>query len=121
MSDAPTQWLLVVRAMPPAWLLLGFCLVAAGTTAPADAWELWTREDYDAGLAGGWQVVAMFKDRRGCMEAMRRRFIQVSGGQPLSSRDLDRGAFLYVDRSYTSALSAKCVPDDWDPRGAKGK
>ena len=68
--------------------IVAFSLLASAATAHADeAWELWVRKDYDAGLTGGWRTVATFKARQDCMTVLRWHFMEVSGGQWWSADD----------------------------------
>jgi hypothetical protein len=102
-------------------LVVGLLMASAGTTFAGDAWELWVRKDYDAGMESLWRVVAAFNTRQDCTTAMQWRFKEVSGGQPMSTRDAHRGSFFFVATDGRAATAAKCIPDTWDPRGPKGK
>lgn len=88
---------------------LAFVLAFVATASADDTrWVLWVRKDYDAGLAGEWRIVASFKTRPDCTQAMRWRLAEVSTFA-VDPRAGERGSVLIVVGGAATAL--QCVPD----------
>lgn len=111
----------IVQFARRASLIVVLLLAPLGTAFADETWELWVRKDYDAGTVSQWRVVAAFKARKECVTALQWRFMEVSGGQPMTARDAERASFLFVASDGSAATAAKCVPATADPREVKGK
>ncbi len=100
-------------------LLVALALFTSAATAHADSeWVLWVKKDYDAALAGRWRLIQAYATQQDCITALGETFTEASNGQTMSERDTTRGSFM-LTYGGVAALSAMCLPDTVDPRGAK--
>ena len=106
---------LVRRAFAGALLL--FASVAMSSAE--DAWVLWVRKDYDAGLESEWRIVAQFKTRKDCLDMMKARLREVRDGEDLASRDEARGSVFSVAAGGRGATALQCVNDISESKNAR--
>jgi hypothetical protein len=100
-------------------------LVSVGTASAECAWVLWLKADFDAGLDGEWTVMQALAARQNCIAALQEMFTQTiekfKASNPTEAEAMERrvarGSLVVVGRGQS--MTAKCLPDTIDPRGAK--
>ena len=99
-----------------ALLLLAFVAMASAE----DAWVLYVRKDYDAGLASASRIVAQFKTRQECIDMMRFKRKEVGQVQPMARADEERGSSFSVGAEGRAGTALRCVHENTDIKARKG-